>query len=78
VGYQKVTQAIVKPQSSMTEFQGTEQIALFDEAGEPLTLAADTIKLTGFTTGTSGDLAASDTINEALAKLEARIVALGG
>lgn len=45
-----------------------------------VTLNGADIKLTGYTTGTAADLAATDTINQALGKLEARVdaAAAGG
>jgi|SRR5690606_4823664 hypothetical protein len=43
-----------------------------------VTLGGADLALTGYTAGTAGDLAASDTINAAFAKLEARIAELEG
>jgi len=53
-------------------------VALFDETGSPLSLppVGSDVLLTGYTAGTAGDVAATDTLAEAIAKLEARIVAL--
>jgi hypothetical protein len=54
----------------------TGRMALVTATGEAWTPSASEVKLTGYVTGTAGALAATDTINQAFAKLEARIVAL--
>jgi hypothetical protein len=60
-----------------------EVVAWGDVTGKPSTFAPSAhehdgteVVLTGYTTGSAGDLSATDTLNEALAKLEARIAAL--
>lgn len=75
----KVVQAVVVDQSELTGSQFPMQLALFTPDGDAISIAPDTgatVKLTGFTTGTAGSVAATDTVNQALAKLQARIVAL--
>lgn len=42
-------------------------------SGNSITLAGSDIAITGYTKGTASDLAATDTINQALGKLEARV-----
>lgn len=79
---QKTTQAMVVAQSSFTKSQKVEKIALFDTSGNPINLSGagatgDTVHVTTIPTAT-GALAVGDTVDQALAKLQARIVALGG
>jgi hypothetical protein len=79
VSNQKVTQAVLVSQSAMNPHQGTEQFALFDASGTSLPLTADTgatVVLTGYTIQSAAAVAATDTVNHAIGKLEARIVAL--
>lgn len=77
---QNVKQAVVVAQTNISSSQNAERIALFHPDGTAVTLsAAQTgadVKLTGFTTGAAGALAATDSVNVALGKLQARIVAL--
>lgn len=51
-------------------------LALVDDTGEAWAPSGAEVKLTGYTTGTAGSIADTDTINQALAKLEARVDAL--
>lgn len=51
-------------------------LALVDSSGEAWAPSGAEVKLTGYTTGSAGNIAATDTINQALAKLEARIADL--
>jgi hypothetical protein len=78
--HQKVTQAQLVTEATMNKNQGTERIALFDATGAPITpqTAPDTgasVLLTGYTTHAAGAIAAGDSVNVALAKLEARLAA---
>lgn len=73
-------QAVVVPQTTMRTDMTSAQISLFDQSGDPITFdvlpTGDDVLLTGYVDATAGDVAPTDTLNEALAKLEARIVAL--
>jgi hypothetical protein len=76
---QNVKNTMVMAQTVPTSSQISERIALFDSSGVPIDITAQTganVKLTGFVTGATGALAAADTLNAALAKLQARIVVL--
>jgi hypothetical protein len=75
---QAVTQAILVVQPSMQNGKATEKIALFDSAGNPVTMPeiGSAILLTGYTTHAVGSVLATDTVNVAIAKLEARIAVL--
>lgn len=60
---------------------GTSNLAIGTTAttalkGDTAIPSAATMALTGFTAGTAGAVSASDTVNAALAKLEARLVVL--
>jgi predicted component of type VI protein secretion system len=78
---QVVEQAVIVTQASIKSGQTVTQIALFESDGSPVsTLLAEVpdggdILLTGFTTGSAAALAATDTVNEAFAKLQARTLA---
>lgn len=77
-------QAVVVSQTTLNPNLGIKQLALFDQAGEPIDLDGATpvsqtgqnILLTGFSAGSAGNVEATDTVNQALAKLEARLAAL--
>jgi hypothetical protein len=75
---QVVEQAVIVTQDAIKSGQAVTQIALFESDGSPVsTLLAEVpdggdILLTGFTTGSAAALAATDTVNEAFAKLQAR------
>jgi hypothetical protein len=76
-----VTQAQLVSATSMREHQTVEQIALFDSTGTPVVLPAvaqtgNTVLMTGYTSHAVGSVAAGDTVDVAVAKLEARIAAL--
>lgn len=71
--FRVVTQDAIKPN------MGVQQVALFDASGNPLIVVqtAAVMPLTGYTAGSStAALAATDTVNAALAKLANRIDAL--
>ena len=79
---QGVTQAVVVSQASVSPNQFAERIALFGEDGSPIEVApvesmtgAD-VTLTGLTSGDPDPIDATDTVNEAMAKLQAQIDAL--
>lgn len=83
MGNQAVVQSVVVAQSALDPSQTVQKLALFNEDGETLEvtdLAAGVtgadIVLTGYEAVTGDDLAATDTVNAALAKLEARVAAL--
>ena len=72
-------QAVVTPQAAKDPNQGAMQLALFKVDGAAVDLDAavgSKVVLTGFATGTAGAVADTDTVNQAIAKLQARIVAL--
>jgi hypothetical protein len=77
MGNQKVTQAIVVASSAIgPPSQGVERIALYNPDGTPITTAADTgatVVLTGYSAQAKAPVGATDTVNQAIAKLEARI-----
>ena len=79
---QAVTQAVVTTQSEINQSQVTERIAFFDEDGNVVDVTGGgsatgaSVVLTGYESGSSGDVAATDSVNAAIAKLEARIAAL--
>jgi hypothetical protein len=76
----KVMQATVVSQAAPNPNQQSVQLALFGADGDPISVAPDTgatVVLTGYDTGgAAGTVAAADTVNAAIRKLEARIVAL--
>jgi len=81
MGSQGVTQAVVVTNSTSAPIrpnQTLEQMALFTEAGVAINLPAkgSDVLLTGYSAQTAGALSATDTVNKALAKLEARIAEL--
>lgn len=80
---QKITRAIVMDGPVPTQMIGTERIALFNEDGDPWTpdisagnVTGAEVLLTGMTAGTNTAVAATDTVNQAIAKLQAQITAL--
>jgi hypothetical protein len=80
INNQKVTQAVVVSQAIMSPSQGVEQLALFNVDGSVLSVAPDTgatVLLTGYTTTTGVHaLAAGDSVNAAMAKIESRLAIL--
>jgi hypothetical protein len=80
---QKVTRAIVMADVPLTPQMGTERIVLVNADGTPWspevgagTVTGDEVLLTGMTAGTNTPVAASDNVNQAIAKLQAQIDAL--
>lgn len=81
-----VSQAVVVSGAVIDPNQATARIALFDEAGDPIDLDAidaspqtgDDVLLTGFEAGSAGAILATDTVNEALAKVEATVGDIDG
>lgn len=74
---QSVTQAVVATQSTMNPRLSTERIALFAEDGTALVLddvsaTGATVILTGYSSGSAGDPADTDTVNDAFAKVSAQ------
>ncbi len=74
---QTVTQAMVTNQAEIKPNQGLERIALFDSNGDPVDLAslviqtADNTLMTGYEiAGAYTAVAAADTVNEAIGKVE--------
>lgn len=72
-------QAILVPATAMDGSRVSERLALFNDDGEPvlaltfeeIPTGAD-IVLTGYTAGTATDVAATDTVAEGIAKVEAK------
>jgi hypothetical protein len=76
---QIVKQAVVVTQGAPKVNQQMEKIALFNEAGSPalaLTFetlpTGDDVLLTGYVSGDVVDVESTDTVNEAIAKVEAK------
>lgn len=70
-------QAVVTSQSAPVNTRAATKLALFDADGNPWAGAtAAEIVLSGYVIGSAAALTDTDTLNEALGKLEARIVAL--
>ena len=82
--HQKTTQAfVVTTQVALKPHQKIETIALFDENGDPIDVSSLTVQtgddtlLTGYEiAAAAAAVAATDTINEAIGKLEKRVVGL--
>lgn len=68
-------QAVVVQQAAIRSTKYCTRLALFNEDGTPIVLGAETL-LSGYTIGTAGSVSATDSISEAIGKLEARIAAL--
>jgi hypothetical protein len=85
MGDQKTTQAMIVDQSEINKSQVVERFALFDSDGVPVATddlvtatpptGADVV-LTGMVAGEAAAVAATDTVNEAIAKLQAQVDAL--
>lgn len=79
--HQTVTQGVVTSQGAIRPHQTVEKIALFNQDGTPFDVdgsaptGAD-ILLTGLTAGTATPVAATDSVNAAIAKLQAQIDAI--
>jgi len=79
--HQKTTQAfVVTTQVALKPHQKIETIALFDENGDPIDVSSLTVQtgddtlLTGYEIAVAAAaVAATDTINEAIGKLEKRV-----
>ncbi len=79
--HQKITQAfVVTTQVELKPHQKIEKIALFDENGDPIDVSSLTVQtgddtlLTGYEIAVAAAaVAATDTINEAIGKLEKRV-----
>lgn len=71
---QIVSQAVLVDQPAIRQNVLPQRLALFDDSGAPVT-AGDltTLDLTGYTVGTAGALDDTDTVLEALGKLEATV-----
>lgn len=74
------SQAIIVSDTVYDDTMGSQRLALFNEAGSAITdlvtiPTGDEVILTGFVAGTAAAVAATDTVNEAVAKLEAQIAA---
>lgn len=73
---QRSVQAVIVSQAALDPTSVPQRLALFTEAGVAVTdlVTVDTgasVVLTGYTSGSAGAVAATDTVNQAIAKLEA-------
>jgi hypothetical protein len=78
---QITTQMIVVAQPAIKPSPGIERVALFNPDGSVAGISADTgatVVMTGYTSHAAGAVGATDTLNVAMEKLEARIIALEG
>lgn len=76
---QKVMPAVIDQGGQIDPNQTQLRLALFDMAGNPIDLTTDTgaeVLLTGYTPHAVGAVIATDSVNIAIAKLEARVAAL--
>lgn len=79
--YQPTRQFTPLSVSARLNNQPVENVAFFDTSGNPLiinstTQSADTgatVKLTGYTPPSGSNVLATDTVNQAIAKLDARL-----
>lgn len=72
-------QAVVSTQTKVNPTQIAEKFVLFDEDGQPFSFDAQDgsdVILTGYASHAVGDVSATDSVNVAIAKLEARVAAL--
>lgn len=79
MGEQLTKQLVVVSQDTFKNTQMAEKVALFDSSGQPILIVQTTaaMVLTGYTLGAStAALSATDTVNQALSKLEKRIAVL--
>lgn len=80
---QDTMQAILITRATVNPNQTLERLALFDESGDPVdtleSVGGGDVVLTGFVPAPVGSpVAATDTVNQAIAKLEALIADLSG
>lgn len=73
-----VGRAIVTDNLNSVGNRYTAKIALVTEAGDLWSPSGTSITMTGYTTVAADDIETTDTLLEAIGKLEARIVALEG
>ena len=78
---QMTEQAVIVAQSSLDPAMGLKRLALFSSDGTAVNLSGTAptgaaVLLTGFTATTADSVAPADTVNQAIAKLEARILEL--
>lgn len=77
MGNQVTRQAVISEQQSINRNQKTEEFALFGPDGTPVSFDALLVQtgadvvLTGYEAGEAAAIEATDTVNEAVAKLEA-------
>jgi hypothetical protein len=75
---QEVQQAILVVKSAPDYNRTLERIALFDENADPVqtleSVGGADVTLTGMVDGTAEEVAATDTVNEAIAKLQAQLL----
>jgi hypothetical protein len=71
-----VQRAVVVDNVTGMKDRTTMRLALVNESGAVWSPDAANIKLTGYTSGSADNVSAADSVNAAIAKLEARIAAL--
>lgn len=76
-----VRQFMVVSQAAMKPNQEYGEVALFGTDGAPVSVTAftgtgATVPMTGYAGHAAGNVAAADTLNDAVGKLEARVLAL--
>lgn len=77
---QVVQQLVIVDQTTVNKNNITTPVALFDESGTSVSVNSQTgadVLLTGYEAGDADALAASDTVNEAFAKIEAGLAKTG-
>jgi len=75
---QAIQQAVLTSLPAPNPNTTTVRLAVFNADGSPASLPGSgaQMKLTGYTSGSAGNVSATDSVNAAIAKLEARIAAL--
>lgn len=77
INNQMAVQAVVVPRDTYNNAQTPMRLALFSEDGTPINLKSGSdVVLTGYTEQSAGPVQESDSVIQAIAKLEARITAL--
>lgn len=79
--YQPTKQFTIIPLTQKQRNYPTEQVAFFGADGSPLIVGVPdtgaTVKLTGYVAPSGSNVVATDSVNQAIAKLDARLRAAG-